>query len=142
MNDTILHLATSGMPRLEGILARIQMRYDLDEEQVEVVRRMTKAGWQHAEVAETWFRWERPVETGMPAIEWTYAFRSAKIYYATFADPNPIHTGERWREILTSMEPWEYVDRLTLLPSKNAVIYIKPDWEEFARWEANKGPYP
>jgi len=56
MNEIILHLATSGLPRLEGTLTRIQMRYDLDEEQVEVVRRMTKAGWQHAEVAEAWFR--------------------------------------------------------------------------------------
>jgi len=78
----------------------------------------------------------------MLAIEWTYALRSAKFYYATFADPNPIHTGERWREILTSMEPWEYVDRLTLLPSRNAVIFIKPDWAEFARLEASQDAHP
>jgi len=142
MNDFILHLATSALPRQEGILARIQMRYDLDEEQVETVREMTASGWQHAEVAESWFRWERPIESGMPMIEWAYAFRSTKIFYATFVDPKSLHTGERWIEILASMEPWEFVDRLTLLPSKNAVIYIKPDWEEFARWEASQDARP
>jgi len=67
-----------------------------------------------------------------------YTFHSANIQYATFADPREVHTGKRWIEILASMEPWEYVDRLTLLPSGNAAIYITPDWEEFARWEARQ----
>jgi len=53
-----------------------------------------------------------------------YASHSADIWYASVA-PEPIHTEERWAEVLASLKPWEYVDRLTLLPSGNAVMLIK-----------------
>jgi len=124
-ND-IANIITSGLPREEAPVVRMEMRYNLDEEQAAALRSIAGGNWRNAEVAEAWFRWERPDLVGIPPSAWLHLFLNTQMWYGMFA-PKPVHTGQRWREVLKSLHEWEYVDRVSLLPSGSAVMVIGSD---------------
>jgi len=123
-------IIASGLPPEEAPVVRTQIRYGLDADQVAALRKIARGEWRYAEIAEAWFEWRRPDLAGIPAGLWYYRYLREKI---AIIHVGPLDADMQWRSIFQSLDEWEYVEKMTLLPSGNLVMLIGDDCSSAGR---------